>query len=162
MTIGSGQRALQAACALALAAGAGAVLAAALTRASEAAQEAAAFDAPAGLVLNYVEAGRAEDFESVTSRLHGALAASGDARLRAQASGWRMYRAQQPGPDGNVLYVWLFDPAAPDADYSVAHLLGEAFPDEVQSLYETYVGAFGAGQSRIGMEPVAAPADDEF
>ena len=36
-----------------------------------------------------------------------------------------------------------------------------AFPDEAQSLYETYIGAFGAGQSRIGMEPMTAPADDD-
>ena len=121
---------------------------------SEAAQPARTFEAPAGLILNYIRADRTAAFESVAGRLVGALAGSESPERRAQAAGWKMYRAQEPGPNGNVLYVWLIDPAVAGADYAAAGLLRETFPTEVQSLYEAFNGAFGVGQALINMEPV--------
>ena len=150
----SGRRRLQAAGGLAVAAASGVALGMSLARGSEAAQPAKTFEAPAGLILNYIRADRASAFESVAGRLVGALAGSESAEHRAQASGWKMYRALEPGPNGNVLYVWLLDPAVAGADYSAAGLLSAAFPTEVQSLYETFNGAFGVGQALINMERV--------
>ncbi len=121
---------------------------------SETAPAAKTFEAPAGLVLNYIRADRAGAFESLMKRLVSALAGSENAERQAQASGWKMYRALEPGPNGNVLYVWFIDPAVSGADYSVARLLNEAFPAEVQGLYETFNGAFGVGQALINMERV--------
>ncbi len=141
---------------LAAVAAAGVALGMTLAHRSEAAQAAKTFEAPAGLILNYIRADRATAFESVMGRLAAALAGSEGAERRAQASGWKMYRALEPGPNGNVLYVWLIDPAVAGADYSAAGLLREAFPTEVQSLYETFNGAFGVGQALINMEPVDA------
>ena len=152
----AGRRRLRAAGALAAAAAAGAALGMSLAHRSEAAQPAQTFEAPAGLILNYIRADRTAAFESVAGRLAGALAGSESAEHRAQASGWKMYRAIEPGPNGNVLYVWLFDPAVAGADYSAAGLLRETFPTEVQSLYEAFNGAFGVGQALINMEPVDA------
>ncbi len=154
MAHGFGWRRLRAGGALAVAAAAGAAFGMSLAHRSEAAQPAKTFEAPAGLILNYVRADRATAFESVAGRLVGALAGSESAGHRAQASGWKMYRALEPGPNGNVLYVWLIDPAVAGADYSAAGLLNETFPTEVQSLYETFNGAFGVGQALINMEPV--------
>ena len=152
----SGRRRLRAACGLAAAAAAGVALGMSLAHRSEAAQPAKTFEAPAGLILNYIRADRAAAFESVAARLVAALAGSESAARREQASGWKMYRALEPGPNGNVLYVWLIDPAVAGADYSAAGLLSETFPTEVQSLYETFNGAFGVGQALINMEPVDA------
>ena len=139
---------------LAVAAAAGAALGMALAHRTEAAQPTQTFEAPAGLILNYIRADRTAAFESVAGRLVGALAGSESPERRAQAAGWKMYRAQEPGPNGNVLYVWLIDPAVAGADYAAAGLLRETFPTEVQSLYETFNGAFGVGQALINLEPL--------
>ena len=160
----SGRR-LRAAGALAAAAAVGCGLGMALAPGSEAAQadsdgaqaeEARAektFEAPAGMILNYVRANQAAAFESLTNRLLRALADSEDGEHQAQAAGWKVYKALEPGPNGDVLFVWLLDPAVAEADYSVAHLLRDEFPADVQGLYERYNRAFGLGQALINLEP---------
>ncbi|MCY3842532.1 MAG: hypothetical protein OXH69_03210 [Acidobacteria bacterium] len=114
------------------------------------------FDAPAGMILNYVQAGSTSDYERVVRRLAAALEQTEDAERREQAVGWRVYRAEEPGLNGSVLYVSMIDPAVADADYSVSQILNEAFPEEVQELYEAYIGAFlpGSGQILVNLELV--------
>ena len=120
------------------------------------------FAAPAGLILSYIKSDKGADFERVMSRLGEALASSEDEQHRLLASGWRVYRAQEPGPDGEVLYVWMIDPALAGADYSVPELLGEALPDESQALFDAFSEAFGSGQALINLEPVSiGPAPPE-
>lgn len=160
----SGRR-LRAAGALAAAAAVGCGLGMALASGSEAAQadsdgaqaeEARAektFEAPAGMILNYVRANQAAAFESLTNRLLRALADSEDGEHQAQAAGWKVYKALEPGPNGDVLFVWLLDPAVAEADYAVAHFLRDEFPADVQGLYERYNRAFGLGQALINLEP---------
>ena len=158
-----GRRRLQAAGALAAAAAVGVGLGMALARGSEAAQADSAraedaraertFEAPAGMILNYVRANQTAAFETLTNRLLRALADSEDGEHQAQAAGWKVYKALEPGPNGDVLYVWLLDPAVAEADYSVAHLLRDEFPADVQDLYERYHRAFGLGQALINLEP---------
>ena len=125
-------------------------------------QPAGTFAAPAGLVFSYIKSGSGADFERVMSRLGAALASSEDEQQRQLASGWRVYRAQEPGPDGEVLYVWLIDPALAGADYAVPELLGAALPDESQALFDAFSEAFGSGQALINLEPVSiGPAPPE-
>ena len=125
-------------------------------------QPAGTFAAPAGLVFSYIKSGSGADFERVMSRLGAALASSEDEQQRQLASGWRVYRAQEPGPDGEVLYVWLIDPALAGADYAVPALLGAALPDESQALFDAFSEAFGSGQALINLEPVSiGPAPPE-
>lgn len=113
------------------------------------------FATPAAMIINYVRAANADDFESLTRQMVEALAASEDAGHQALAAGWTMYRVSAPGPNNNTVYVWLFDPVVEDANYAVAQLLNELFPEEVQQLYETYMGSFGIGQTPLELEPVA-------
>ena len=122
---------------------------------ADAEQPAGTFAAPAGLVFSYIKSGSGADFERVMSRLGAALASSEDEQQRQLASGWRVYRAQEPGPDGEVLYVWLIDPALAGADYAVPELLGAALPDESQALFDAFSEAFGSGQALINLEPVS-------
>ena len=120
------------------------------------------FAAPAGLILSYIKSDKGADFERVMSRLGEALASSEDEQHRLLASGWRVYRAQEPGPDGEVLYVWMIDPALAGADYAVPELLGEALPDESQALFDAFSEAFGSGQALINLDPVSiGPAPPE-
>jgi hypothetical protein len=31
----------------------------------------------------------------------------------------------EPGPGGNIVYIWLFDPAVKDIEYSITTILAE-------------------------------------
>ena len=64
----------------------------------------------------------------------------------------------------------VMDPAVKGADYGIAKILSEAYPNEVMELYRMYTGAFAtAGQTLINLQPIpalnaspsaAAPASD--
>ena len=111
-------------------------------------------DEPAGMVFNYIEQGSTDAFEQVMTRLGQVMAESENPERVQQASGWKVYKAIEPGPNNNVLYVWFIDPTVPEADYSVAQILNEEIPNEVQGLYETFNSAFGLGQMPINLELV--------
>ncbi len=122
--------------------------------AEEAEPPAGTFEAPAGLILSYIKSDGSGDFERVMTSLGAALAGSEDEALRDLLAGWRLYRAREPGPEGEILYVWLIDPAVAGADYAVPELLGAALPDESQALFDAFSEAFGSGQALINLEPV--------
>ena len=111
-------------------------------------------DEPVGMVFNYIEQDSADAFEEVMARLGQVMAESENPERVQQASGWKVYKAIEPGPNNNVLYVWFIDPTVPEADYSVAQILNEEVPNEVQGLYETFNGSFGLGQMPINLELV--------
>ena len=112
------------------------------------------FEAPAAMIVNFVQPAQATAFEALTRRLVAALAESEDPQRRAQAAGWTMYRVQETGTNNNTLLVWLLDPAVANANYAVPQLLNELFPAEVQQLYENYNRSFGVGQMVLNLEPV--------
>ncbi len=116
---------------------------------TEAVQADRSFATDAGMIVNFVRAGSAPDFERVLTKLAEALANTEDVARRQQAAGWRIYNAQETGPNGNLVYVSFIDPTVSDADCAVTQILNEAFPAEVQTLYETYMGAFGPGDGQI-------------
>ena len=111
-------------------------------------------DEPVGMVFNYIEQDSTAAFEQVMTRLGQVMAESENPERVQQASGWKVYKAIEPGPNNNVLYVWFIDPTVPEADYSVAQILNEEIPNEVQGLYETFNGSFGLGQMPINLELV--------
>ena len=48
-----------------------------------------------------------------------------------------MFKSPDPAAGGNVLYVFIIDPAVKGADYSVSNILAEAFPAaEVNEMYK--------------------------
>jgi hypothetical protein len=115
------------------------------------------FASPAGLLLNAIRADAVADFERVLGRLAEALAASPDPVRQRQAAGWRVFRATEPGPADSVLFVFVMDPVVPGADYGVARVLAEAFPDEAGALYALYSGAYApGGQTMLNLEAVDA------
>ena len=141
-------------CALVLAVMTGIVLGMALTTSTAEAQGGRTFTGGTGMMLNYVKADATADFEAVMRKLAEALQQSEDADRRRQADGWRVYKAQEPGQGGSVLYVWIIDPTVSGADYAVSQILNEAFPAEVQELYERFNGSFAGGQAMVNLDLV--------
>jgi hypothetical protein len=95
------------------------------------------------------------DFETVLAKLRAALTNAKDPVRNQQGWGWKIFKAAEPGPNGSVLYVFVMDPAVKGADYGVAKILSEAYPNEIMDLYRMYTGAFAtAGQTLINLQPI--------
>lgn len=117
------------------------------------------FTAPTGLIFNAVRPERVVDFEMVIGYLQAALEKSANPQVRAQAQGWRMFKATEPGPNGTVLYVFAIDPAVAGADYALGPILSDAFPDQIEQIWKLYQGALaGPGsQTLLNLTPVQPP-----
>ncbi len=138
-------------CALVVALVTGVGIGIALTTAKVEAQAARTFSGGQGMMLNYVKNGSRADFELVMNRLGEALQA-GNSERQQQASGWKVYRAQEAGQNNSTLYVWFIDPVVPGADYTVSQILNDAFPSEVQDLYTRFSNSFAGGQSMVNLD----------
>jgi len=118
------------------------------------------FAAPVGLLFNTVRADRVDDFEKAMGYLQAALASSTDERVRAQATGWRVFKATEAAPGGAALYVFLLDPTVMGADYSLGRILVDAYPDQakLQEIWKLYANSVTGG-SLLNLTPVkpAAP-----
>jgi hypothetical protein len=114
------------------------------------------FTAPAGLLFNAVRADRVADFEKVLGYLRAALEKTTDPTIRAQARGWKIFKAAEAGPGGTVLYVFAFDPTVPGADYGLGRILADAYPDaaQLQEIWRLYQGAVTSGGSLLNLTPV--------
>ena len=119
-----------------------------------------AFTAPVGLLFNTVRADRVDDFEKAMGYLQTALASSTNERVRAQAAGWRVFKAAEAGPNNSVLYVFVLDPTVPMADYGLGRILADAYPDQakLQEIWKLYSGSVTGG-SLLNLTPLkpAAP-----
>src|SRR5689334_2790316 len=107
------------------------------------------FPNDAGMILVFIKPDKAADFEMVIGKLKEALAKSEKPERKQQAASWKIYKAAEGGPGGAVIYVSTMEPAVKGADYSVALILSEAFPQEVQALYKTYSECFGQPAQNI-------------
>ena len=101
------------------------------------------FSGDGGVILNFVKADKVDDFEMVLGKVKEALAKSEKPERKAQAAGWKVFKASEAGPNGAVIYAFVFDPVAKGAEYSVGNILVEAFGAEGQALYKTYSDAYG-------------------
>jgi hypothetical protein len=119
-----------------------------------------AFATPTGLIFNAVRPERVADFERALGYFLAALEKSADPGVRAQAQGWRVMKATEPGPNGSVVYVFLIDPTVPNADYSLGPILAEAYanPAELQQIWKLYTSALTSnGTSLMSLTPVKLP-----
>ena len=115
------------------------------------------FTAGTGLLFNAVRADRVVDFEMVIGYLQSALEKSADPTVRAQARGWRAFKAAEPGPNATVLYVFMLDPAVGGADYGLGRILSDAYPDQIQDIWKLYTGAVAGGGSLLNLTLVQPP-----
>lgn len=112
------------------------------------------FGADAGVVFNVIRPDKAADFEMVMGRVKDALQKSDNPVRRQQAAGWKVFKAQEPDAKGNVLYLYVMDPAVKDADYTVSRILAEVFPTEAQELWPKFRDAYAGGQNRLNLSLV--------
>jgi hypothetical protein len=107
-------------------------------------------------LFNTVRPERVADFEQVIARVQAALEKSTDPRVQAQAKGWRMFKATEPGPNGTVLYVFIMDPTDPGADYGFGRILADAYPDvtELQEIWRLYTSSVTSGGSLLNLSPL--------
>ncbi len=112
------------------------------------------FDGDAGLIFMQIKPDKTADFESVMTKLHEALTKTDKPERKQQAAGWKIYKSTEPGPGGNVFYVAVINPTLKGADYTVAKILYEVFPTEVQAIFPTYRDSFAAGQNRMNLSLV--------
>jgi hypothetical protein len=122
--------------------------------AAQAAPTARVFASDAGMVLNFIKPDKTADFESVMGKLKEALQKSAKPERKQQASSWKVFKSPDPAAGGNVLYVFVIDPAVKGADYTVSTILAEAFPQEVQALYKQYAEAYASGQNFVNLSLV--------
>ena len=120
------------------------------------AQAQRSFTADAGLIFNTIKPDKTADFELVMGKLKEALQMSEDPTRKVMADGWKVYKSVEPGPSGNVLYVWIIDPAVSTGDYTVSKILADAFPAEVQDLYQKFSDAYASGQNLVNLQLVQA------
>lgn len=105
----------------------------------------------AGLVLNFIKPDKTADFESVMGKLKEALQKSAKPERKQQAASWKVFKSPEPAAGGNVLYVFVIDPAVKGADYTVSTILAEAFPQDVQALYKQYAESYASGQNFVNL-----------
>ena len=112
------------------------------------------FAADTGLILSYIKPGQNTAFEQTMKRVAEALSNSEEFDRRRQAVGWEVYKKMEPLESGVLLYISIIAPVVPNADYWVPQILNEAFPTEVQELYEAYAGAFAHGETLLNLTPI--------
>src|SRR3954468_18526981 len=118
---------------------------------AQAAPTARLFASDAGMVLNFIKPDKTADFEAVIVKLKEALQKSEKPERKQQAASWKVFKSPDPAAGGNVLYVFMIDPAVKGADYTVSTILAEAFPTEVQTLYKQYAEAYASGQNFVNL-----------
>jgi hypothetical protein len=123
--------------------------------AAQAAPAARLFASDAGMVLNFIKPDKTADFEAVMGKLKEALSKSEKPERKQQAASWKVFKSPDPAAGGNVLYVFMIDPAVKGADYTVSTILAEAFPTEVQALYKQYAEAYASGQNFVNLSLVS-------
>jgi hypothetical protein len=101
-----------------------------------------AYSGDAGMIIHYVKADKTHDFEMVMGKVKEALNKSDNADRKKQGASWKLFKTEEPGPSGAVIYMSIMDPVVKDVEYSVVKILTEGFPNDVRALYDSYTQAF--------------------
>ena len=117
-----------------------------------------AFKTNAGILLIQVKPDQTAVFEEMMTKLKASMTSSTDATIKSQAS-FKVYKSADPGPQGNVLYVLVADPAVPNTEYSFLEVINKTMTPEQQrdpALRELYTkwNASLAGMNILNLTPV--------
>ena len=110
------------------------------------------FTSDNGIIFNVIKPDKVADFEAILARVKEALGKSQDPKRKQQALSWRVFKGLETGPGGNAVYIFFFDPAVKDEDYTVSAILTEAFPNEAQDLWSKYTACFVSGQTMLNLQ----------
>ena len=112
------------------------------------------FDSDAGILIMYIKPDKTADFETAMTKLRDALSKSEKPERRQQATGWKLYKAAEPGPNGAVTYVNVMSPALKGADYTMTKILYETFPTESQQIFPLLRDSFAGGMGKLTLTTV--------
>lgn len=101
-----------------------------------------AFSGDGGMIIHYIKADKTGDFETVMGKVKEALMKSENAERKQQAASWKVFKTEEPGPNGAVIYMSIMIPVVKDLPYSVTTILTEGFPTEARALYDSYTQSF--------------------
>lgn len=104
-------------------------------------------NADAAIITVLVRPEKTMDLESTLGFLGRSLQKSDRPVRREQAAGWKVFKSVQP-INGNAAYVMSIDPVMQEQEYDVIRLIGEAYPAEVQEIFQKYRDAF-VGQAIV-------------
>lgn len=112
------------------------------------------FTADAALMYNVVKPDKTADFEAVIAKVKEALQKSSNEARKQQAASWKVFKQVEPGPNGTVLYIFLFDPVVKETDYTPGMILYEADSTTAQALFKTYSDSYAGGVSSTNLQLV--------
>jgi len=99
------------------------------------------FNGDGGVVLHYIVAEKANDFEAAMAKVKEALQKSPKPERKQQAATWKVFKAG-PGPAGIVLYAFVIDPSVKNVDYSIGAILVEGLGEEGRTVYQQYADCY--------------------
>lgn len=117
------------------------------------------FASAAGILLVQIKPDQTAVFEEMVAKLKAGLAKTEDATLKQQAAGFKVYKAAEPF-GANALYVVMIEPTAPGAEYELFAMLQKVMtPEELRApemaeMWKKFIGAFGAGLSKLSLTKV--------
>ena len=119
------------------------------------------FNAPVGVLIQPVQATKVEDFEKFLGYVREAIAASTDKTVREQAKGWKFLKMAEVGPNKDVLFWFVLDPAVPCVDYAFGPILAAAIPDaaKLKEVWALFTGSVRGGPTLANLVAVEPPAE---
>ena len=119
------------------------------------------FNAPVGVLIQPVQATKVADFEKFLGYVREAIAASTDKTVREQAKGWKFLKMTEVGPNKDVLFWFVFDPAVPCVDYALGPILAAAIPDaaKLKEVWALFTGSVRGGPTLANLVAVEPPAE---
>ena len=99
------------------------------------------FNGDGGVVLHYIIAEKAPDFEAAMLKVKEALSKSPKPERKQQAATWKVFKAG-PGPSGILLYAFVIDPSVKNVDYSIGAILVEGLGEEGRAVYQKYADCY--------------------
>ena len=117
------------------------------------------FVAPAGMLLQPVSSSKLGDFQKFLAFVQEAIASSTDEIVRRQAKGWKSYQVAEVGPNGDVLFAFVFEPAVPCVDYGFNQILSAAVPDPatLNEIWALYKSSVKGGGTLLNLVPFTGP-----
>jgi len=114
------------------------------------------FIAPVGMLLVPVLSTKVADFDKFLGYVRDGLAKTTDQTVQRQARGWKFFKLAEPGPNGDVIYAFVLDPAVPCVDYALGPILFAAMPDDakVQEVMNLYRNSVRNGGTLMNLVPV--------
>jgi hypothetical protein len=113
------------------------------------------FKSDAGLLLVAIKPTAVADYEHVIQTLQEALAKDTDKIRSAAATGWRVFKAEEPDGKGNALYVHLMLPTVTGFDYRPSLLVDELLKELAPDLLTKYQDAFAMAPSKLNLNEFA-------